>query len=117
MEQKFRIGDRVRKIGGSSWHGVVVGTYSTTLTPEGYCIESEREQGSVQIYPAKALELATDDPLDLDKMLRQRLFRSAPIEEALMQIGMGQRDLPSREECREWAIKLGVPDEMRRAVS
>ena len=53
---KFRIGDRVRKIKGSSWHGRIVGTYSTTLTPEGYAVESEREPGSVQIYPATALE-------------------------------------------------------------
>jgi hypothetical protein len=53
---KFQIGDRVRKTKGSSWQGRVVGTYQTTLTPEGYCVESEREPGSVQIYPAAALE-------------------------------------------------------------
>lgn len=53
---KFSIGDRVRKIKGSSWQGIVVGTYSTKLTPEGYAVESEREPGSVQIYPAAALE-------------------------------------------------------------
>lgn len=56
-EPKFRLGDRVRKIKGSSWQGRIVGTYSTTLTPEGYCVESEREPGSVQLYPAAALEL------------------------------------------------------------
>lgn len=53
----FKLGDRVRKTKGSSWQGIVVGTYSTTLTPEGYAVESEREPGSVQIYPAAALEL------------------------------------------------------------
>lgn len=53
---KLTIGTRVRKIKGSQWHGVVVGTYSTELTPEGYCVESELEKGSVQIYPAAALE-------------------------------------------------------------
>ena len=57
MNARFKRGDRVRKISGSSWHGVVVGEYSTKLTPEGYCVESEREPGSVQLYPAKALEL------------------------------------------------------------
>ncbi len=51
----FRIGDRVTKISGSSWTGRVVGTYSTSLTPEGYAVESENEPGSVQIYPAAAL--------------------------------------------------------------
>jgi dihydrofolate reductase (trimethoprim resistance protein) len=53
----FRLGDRVRKKKGSAWHGVIVGFYSTSLNPEGYCVESEREPGSVQIYPVAALEL------------------------------------------------------------
>lgn len=58
---KFRRGDRVRKTKGSSWQGIVVGEYSTKLTPEGYAVESEREPGSVQIYPAAALELVEGD--------------------------------------------------------
>ena len=45
----------VTKISGSSWTGRVCGTYSTSLTPEGYNVESENEPGSVQIYPAAAL--------------------------------------------------------------
>jgi hypothetical protein len=59
-EPKFQRGDRVRKTSGSSWQGEVVGEYSTALTPEGYAVESEREPGSVQIYPAKALELVPE---------------------------------------------------------
>lgn len=58
-EQKFKIGQRVRKRAGAEWEGWVVGTYSTALTPEGYCVESECHTGSVQIYPAAALELVT----------------------------------------------------------
>lgn len=54
---KYKIGDRVRKIKGSSWQGIIVGTYSTSLTPIGYAVESELEKGSVQIYPEAALEL------------------------------------------------------------
>jgi len=57
MKPKFKLGDQVRKTKGSHWSGYVVGTYSTTLTPEGYCVESFVEKGSVQIYPAAALEL------------------------------------------------------------
>lgn len=53
---KFTLGDRVRKTKGSQWQGTVVGTYSTALTPEGYAVESGTELGSVQIYPAAALE-------------------------------------------------------------
>ena len=56
MKAKFRIDDRVRKTKGSEWQGKIVGTYSTGLTPEGYCVESEVHKGSVQIYPASALE-------------------------------------------------------------
>ena len=54
--RKFKRGDLVRKISGSEWKGRVVGEYSTTLTPEGYAVESEAHAGSVQIYPAGALE-------------------------------------------------------------
>jgi R67 dihydrofolate reductase len=53
---KFKLGDKVRKTKGSQWHGKIVGTYSTELTPEGYAVESFTEKGSVQIYPASALE-------------------------------------------------------------
>lgn len=52
----FALGDRVRKKRGSQWHGEIVGTYKTKFTPEGYCVESERERESVQIYPVQALE-------------------------------------------------------------
>jgi len=51
----FKLGDNVCKVRGSQWHGRIVGWYSTELTPEGYAVESERERGSVQIYPASAL--------------------------------------------------------------
>lgn len=54
---RFMLGAKVRKIKGSQWHGVVVGFYTTELTPEGYAVESSTEKGSVQIYPAAALEL------------------------------------------------------------
>jgi hypothetical protein len=53
---KFRMGDLVKKTSGSEWVGRICGTYSTALTPEGYAVESEAHAGSVQIYPAKALE-------------------------------------------------------------
>jgi hypothetical protein len=52
----FAMHQRVRKTSGSEWQGRICGTYSTELTPEGYAVESEAHAGSVQIYPAKALE-------------------------------------------------------------
>lgn len=54
---KFKLDQRVRKKSGSEWQGYVVGWYSTELTPEGYAVESETHKGSVQIYPAAALDL------------------------------------------------------------
>jgi len=54
---KFAIGDLVKKSTGSEWVGRVVGWYSTEQTKEGYAVESEVHKDSVQIYPAKALEL------------------------------------------------------------
>lgn len=59
----FRLGDLVQKKTGSNWHGVVCGHYSTRLTPEGYCVESLYEEGSVQIYPVHALEPWSEDEL------------------------------------------------------
>lgn len=57
---KFKRDDLVRKKSGSEWVGHVVGEYSTELTPEGYAVESYWHKGSVQIYPAAALELVED---------------------------------------------------------
>ena len=57
VKPKFIVGMLVQKIKGSQWRGRIVGTYSTSLTPEGYCVESVFESGSVQIYPASALEI------------------------------------------------------------
>lgn len=61
----FPINAMVEKVSGSPWHGRVCGFYSTSSTPFGVCVESTREPGSVQIYPAKALcltERKDDDP-------------------------------------------------------
>lgn len=57
MQVVFNLGDNVRKKSGAAWQGRVVGTYSTRLTPQGYAVESDAHPGSVQIYPAAALEL------------------------------------------------------------
>jgi len=53
----FKFGQRVRKKGEKGqWHGHICGIYTATYTPIGYAVESERETGSVQIYPETALE-------------------------------------------------------------
>lgn len=57
---KYKLGDCVAKKSGSDWYGRIVGTYSTKLTPIGYCVESDFHPGSVQIYPESALELVNN---------------------------------------------------------
>ncbi len=52
----FFMGAKVKKRSGAQWNGRIVGWYSTALTPEGYAVESDVHAGSVQIYPASALE-------------------------------------------------------------
>jgi len=56
----FDIGTHVKKKSGSEWEGFVCGYYSTELTPCGVCVESSTHKGSVQIYPAKALEMVNE---------------------------------------------------------
>ena len=63
---RFVLGNLVRKVKGSFWHGRVVGFYSTALTPIGYAVESERELGSVQIYPEAALEMMPEETPDAE---------------------------------------------------
>ena len=67
MTPKFKVGDLVRKTKGSEWRGHVVGTCSTRLTPEWYAVESDVHAGSVQIYPAAALELVASIDLSEDE--------------------------------------------------
>lgn len=55
-EWKYSLGDTLQKKSGSSWRGKVVGFYTSSLTLEGYALESLFEPGSVQIYPVSALE-------------------------------------------------------------
>ena len=92
---KFRRGDLVRKVGGAAWQGRVVGEYSTDLTAEGYAVESEVHRGSVQIYPAKALELSR--PLDIGVAVAESDPKSvrlthADIAKALASAGLKPED-------------------------
>jgi hypothetical protein len=75
---KFKLGDLVKKVSGSGWHGTVVGTYSTELTPEGYAVESSTEKGSVQIYPAKALE-SWSDVGQMNERIKELLKQAAKL--------------------------------------
>lgn len=68
-QPKFKRGDIVRKTKGSQWRGKIVGEYSTELTPEGFNVESLFERGSVQLYPAAALEAVPEEESDVTSLL------------------------------------------------
>ena len=55
------------------------------------------------------LEQARANATELDAILADRFRRSCPIEEKLLAAGMGKAPLPTKEECLQWAVKLGVP--------
>lgn len=61
-EAKWKIGALVQKTRGGSWNGIVVGYYSTAVTPIGYCVESFYQPGSVQVWPEAALADWGGDP-------------------------------------------------------
>jgi hypothetical protein len=86
--KKFKLGDYVAKKSGSQWSGRIVGEYSTELTPEGYAVESSTEHGSVQIYPAKALELAANhSERDLDIVIAPPQQQAEPVGWANLEPG------------------------------
>ena len=58
LQSRFPLGTPVRKVSGPQWHGVVVGYYSSSYTPEGLVIEctAEGARGQVHVEPAKRME-------------------------------------------------------------
>ena len=46
----------------------------------------------------------------MHKMMSQWLNRRASVEDVLYSVAAGKRGALTPEECREMAIKLGVPD-------
>lgn len=110
---KFSIGQLVRKISGSEWSGRIVGTYSTELTPEGYCVESETHKGSVQIYPAKALEPVRQPMKTEHQEIVERLKELAiPIEFEHQKIAERLKVLANAVADQQWSeFSMRVPAE------
>lgn len=104
----FAKGDRVTKRSGSSWTGRVVGYYTTDLTPDGICVESENEPGSVQIYPAKALVAVEADrrartfsPTEIDQAVEAELADAATF--LLDRLDEAERDMADDDFGREYS--------------
>ena len=107
----FKLGDHVRKTKGSQWQGVIVGTYSTALTPVGYAVESSTERGSVQIYPAAALEM--DECVSVKA---QPISDTSVIEEVVLHMDHAWSGEADEDETAELVRRLraiiGMPYEL-----
>lgn len=92
---KFEINQRVRKLNGSEWEGVVCGFYSTPTISDGINVMSDMpgSYGSVQLCSARELEEAQPRAFHWDEKLVERLMneqdaakaRIAELEAALLQ--------------------------------
>lgn len=99
----YSFGDRVRKKRGSQWQGRVCGFYSTENTPIGYAIESEREIGSVQVWPEVALEL-----VDLFYVtIPPRTSDEALVEFAEVVRGLSHADQPRNSFIADGILTVG----------
>jgi hypothetical protein len=55
-------------------------------------------------------------PVGTGKMLEwvnKEMFRRVKVENELWQCAFGKRPPPTSDECKEWALILGVPEEFR----
>ena len=113
---KFQMGDRARKISGSKWVGLVVGTYSTDQTAEGYAVESEAYEGSVQIYPATALEIVQAEPACSVCSVCNGFGKELTVYEGGIPCRACQPALaPAQDEL--WAVHAQGPDDLYAAFS
>jgi hypothetical protein len=53
---------------------------------------------------------------ELSKIWGQSLNRRAEVEQMMFDAASGKRSMPTAEELREWALRLGVPDVFKEAV-
>lgn len=59
-------------------------------------------------------------PVGTGKLLEwvnKEMFRRVKVENELWLCAFGKRPLPTAEECRQWALVLGVPEDFRPAAS
>lgn len=57
---------------------------------------------------ALLIELSGDSPVP--PWVADFLNRRAEVENALLKAASGKAPLPTQEQCREWALRLGVPE-------
>ena len=60
--ENYPLGRQVRKASGSEWDSIVIGYYSSSLTPEGLVLEciAPGARGTVHVEPARRMEKSND---------------------------------------------------------
>lgn len=66
------------------------------------------EEGLLAALPHLQLPRPTADVEKVIKDHAKRINRCAEVEQVLFDIARGKRDLPTREECRQMAIRIGT---------
>ena len=74
--------------------------------------DEDHESGCPQTHAAARILAAEVERLRAELAARHTEYAKAlnkrvDVENELARIGAGKRDLPTREECRMWALKLG----------
>lgn len=118
---KFKLGDKVKKSKGADWHGFVVGAYSTAFTSEGYAVESYLEHGSVQLYPAHALELVPPEPppvITERRRLKTSEIRLARVEgQGWILIIEAPQIRPNGDVVQHCSISVNCSDDIAEAIA
>lgn len=115
----YSFGDRVRKKRGSQWQGRICGWYTTENTPIGYAVESEREIGSVQVWPEAALERVdlfyitvpvreTDEALiEFAEVVRGLPATDMPLNSFMTDDGMVKIGFGTEEAATKFKLRFG----------
>jgi hypothetical protein len=80
----------------------------------GLCVGSDKDVSTPELAAEHLRKRLAERAVDTNiqaalKDHASRLNRCAAIEQELIDIANGKRDLPTREECRELALRLGDP--------
>lgn len=95
---------RSRTIGGVwTLYGADAATKVVGLSAGQFIWESAATEATAEFVECGEEPSAWD-------ILADRINRSVPIEQALLNIAAGKRPAPTPEEYREWALTLGCPD-------
>ena len=84
-----------------------------------YQLANRKAASELKTLRSLALEKAESRIQVLEEALelcRKMLIKRVKVEEELWLVVVGKSELPDKEKCRDWAQRLGIPDEQLAAV-